>query len=141
MQTDAESHAAAEKLARDFLGRVWGPAHDLDAIDELMTEDYVIVSAGRRIEGRAAFKAWVAEFHRNMPGATNEVLDVFASPSGDRVLARWICSGKNGGIFGLPADGRPIAFSGLSFWSVRDRRLAECWVERSAPQYQDGRAT
>ena len=32
----------AEQLALEFLRRVWGPRHDLDAIDELMTEDYVI---------------------------------------------------------------------------------------------------
>ena len=32
--------ATAEKLARDFLERVrWGPGHDIDAIDELMTPD------------------------------------------------------------------------------------------------------
>lgn len=63
--------AATEKFTRDFLGRVWGPKHDLDAIDE--------------------------------------VRDVFASPSGDRVVARWICSGRN-------------------------CRLAECWVERGGPE-------
>ncbi len=126
--------AVAEKLARDFLGRVWGTQQDLDAIDELMTSDYVIHSAGKEIRGRDAFKAWVADFFRNMPGATDEILEVFASPSGERVVARWICSGKNGGVFGLPADGRPIAFHGISVWKVRDGRLAECWVEREAPR-------
>jgi hypothetical protein len=38
------AQAVAEKLARDFLERVWGPGHDLGAIDELMTPD------GRPIE-------------------------------------------------------------------------------------------
>ena len=59
----------AEKPARDFLTRVWGRTHDIDAIDELMTEDYVITSAGKVIRGRAAFKSWVTEFHRQLPGA------------------------------------------------------------------------
>ena len=54
----------AEKLAHDFLTRVWGPEHDID---------------------------------------------VFASPSGDRVV-----------------------------WRVRDGRLAECWVEREPPRYRPG---
>jgi len=127
----------AEKLARDFLGRVWGPKHEIDLIDELMTPDYVIHSGGRGIRGRDAFKAWVAEFFRNMPGATDEILEVFANPAGDRVIARWICTGTNGGVFGLPADGRPISFHGISVWKVRDGRLAECWVEREAPRYRD----
>ena len=29
----------AVALATQFLSRVWGPTHDLDAIDELMTEE------------------------------------------------------------------------------------------------------
>lgn len=82
--------ATAEKLARDFLGQVWGPKHEIDLIDELMT------------------------------GAEDEILDVFASTAGDRVVARWINRGRNNGVFGLPADGR----------------LAECWIEREAPRYR-----
>ncbi len=125
-----------EKLARDFLTRVWGPEHDIDAIDELMAPDYVIHSGGKTIRGRDAFKAWVVEFHRQMPEAIDEVLDVFANPSGDRVVARWINRGRNNGVFGLPPDGKTIEFHGISVWRVRDGRLAECWVERDPPRYR-----
>lgn len=127
--------STAEKLARDFLTRVWGPEHDIDAIDELMAPDYVIHSGGRTIRGRDAFKAWVVEFHRQMPEAIDEVLDVFSNPAGDRVVARWINRGRSNGVFGLPPDGRPIEFHGISVWRVRDGRLAECWVEREPPRY------
>jgi len=123
----------AERLAREFLSRVWGRTHDLDAIDELMTRDYILYSGGRRIRGRDAFKAWVTDFQRQMPGARNKVLDVFANPAGTRVLARWVCSGRSAGIFGLPADGRRLRFSGLSVWTVRRGRLSACWVERGSP--------
>jgi predicted ester cyclase len=126
--------AVAEKLARDFLGRVWGPQHDVDAIDELMTPDYVLHSGGKTIRGRAAFKAWIVDFHRVMPEAVDEIVDVFASPSGDRVCARWINRGRNNGVFGLPPDGRPVEFHGISVYRVRDGRLSECWVEREAPK-------
>jgi len=130
MQFDYQAHKEAERLAREFLGRVWAPPHDLDAIDELMTEDYVITSGGRVIRGRSAFKARVAEVHRVLPGATNRVLDVFANPAGDRVVSRWVCTGRNNDLFGLPSDGRTGSFSGVAVWTVRDGRLAECWVER-----------
>lgn len=129
--------AAAEKLARDFLGRVWGPGHEIALVDELMTPDYVIHSGGREIRGRDAFKAWIAEFFRSLPGARDEILDVFANAEGDRVTARWTCSGTNQGVFGLPPDGRPVRFHGISVWAVRDGRLAECWVEREPPRYAD----
>ena len=124
--------ADAEELARSFLRRVWSEPHDLDAIDELMTEDYVITSGGAEIRGRAAFKAWVAAFQTTLLGATNEVQEVFANAAGDRVVSRWICSGRHNGFFGLPATGEDVRFTGIAIWAVRDRRLSECWVERAA---------
>jgi steroid delta-isomerase-like uncharacterized protein len=136
MNIRTSAAAIAEKLARDFLSRVWGPQHDVDAIDELMTADYLLHSGGRTIRGREAFKAWIVEFHQSMPEAVDEVLEVFANDPGDRVCARWINRGKNNGVFGLPADGRPVEFHGISVYRVRDGRLTECWVEREAPKLQ-----
>ena len=135
MRLDYTRKNTAEKLARDFLTRVWGPEHDIDAIAELMSPDYVIHSGGKTIRGRDAFKAWVVDFQRQMPDAIDEVLDVFANPAGDRVVARWINRGRNSGVFGLPPDGKRIEFHGISVWRVRDGRLAECWVEREPPRY------
>ncbi|KAB2311483.1 nuclear transport factor 2 family protein [Betaproteobacteria bacterium SCN2] len=131
MKPELTGPELAEHLAREFLSRVWGANPDLDAIDELMTEDYRITSAGTVISGRSEFKSWVSEFQSRMPGARNEVLDVFANAKGDRVASRWICSGTNNGMFGCGADGRHFSFSGLSIWAVRDDMLSECWVERS----------
>jgi steroid delta-isomerase-like uncharacterized protein len=122
----------AEHLAREFFRRVWAPPHDLDAIDELMTEDYRITTAGRVVEGRAAFKVWVASMQTIVGEATNEHIEVFTNAAGDRVVSRWVTRGYNSGMFGLPADGRPVEFSGIAIWRVEKGRLAECWVERSA---------
>ena len=130
MQTDPAAHAV--RLAEEFLARVWGPSHDLSAIDELMTEDYTIDSAGQVVRGRADFKAWVAGFHLRLEGARNEVLDTFASADGSRVVSRWRCTGLNNGVFGVAPDRRPVAFTGIAIWTVRDGRLASCVIERSA---------
>lgn len=124
--------ATGERLAREFFGRVWAPPHDLAAIDELMTPDYRITTAGQVVEGREAFKRWVGQMQTTVGGATNEHLEVFENPAGDRVVSRWITRGTNEGMFGLPADGRPVQFSGIAIWRVEGDRLAECWVERSA---------
>lgn len=121
-----------EQLPVEFFRRVWAPPHDLDFIDEMMTEDYVITTAGSVIRGRLAFKEWVRGFQQLLLDATNETLEVFASADGARVVSRWVCRGRNNGIFGLPADQRPVAFTGIAIWRVQDGRLAECWVERSA---------
>jgi predicted ester cyclase len=122
----------AEALAREFFERVWKPPHDLSAIDQLMTEDYRITTAGHVIEGRDAFKAWIAKMQDTVRNATNEHLELFTNPDGDRVVSRWVTRGIDNGMFGLRASGAAIEFSGIAIWRVKDDRLAECWVERSA---------
>lgn len=139
MPNDVAPSKRAEELAMAFLSRVWnGAANDLGAIDELMTEDYQIHSATKTISGRNAFRQWVADFQTVLTSARNEILEVFANAAGDRVVSRWMCSGFNNGIFGLPADGRPVMFSGIAIWRVENGRLAECWIERAALEaYRD----
>jgi hypothetical protein len=134
LKTKASNSTAstAEHLAREFFRRVWAPPHDLHAIDELMTEDYKITTAGKVVSGRETFKRWVSEMQTLIGNATNEHLEVFTNQTGDRVVSRWVCRGKNQGMFGLPANGAPISFTGIAIWRVKDSRLAECWVERSA---------
>lgn len=124
--------ATSERLAREFFRRVWAPPHDLSAIDEIMTEDYRITTAGAVVEGRENFKAWVGRMQGSVGDATNENLEVFTSATGDRVVSRFVTRGTNRGMFGLPADGRSVAFTGIAIWRVEQDRLAECWVERSA---------
>ena len=132
MRSETSPAVAAEQLAVEFLRRVWGPSHDVDAIDELMTEDYVIISGGTVIRGREAFKRWIRDFQGRLLDARTENQEAFSDARGERVVSRWICTGRNNGMFGLPADGRPVSFTGISIWKVRDGRLAECWVERAA---------
>ncbi len=129
---NSSSHSKSEQLALQFLSRVWAPPHDLSAIDELMTEDFVITSGGSDVNGREAFKAWVKEFQSRLLEARTENLEIFSNPADDRVVSRWICTGKNNGVLGLPADGRSVSFTGIAIWATRDGRLARSWVERSA---------
>lgn len=132
MPNDVEPSKRAEELAAAFLSRVWnGTSNDLSAIDELMTEDYQVHSAMKTISGRDAFRQWVSDFQNVLKNARNDILEVFANATGDRVVARWMCSGLNNGMFGLPADGRPVKFSGIAIWRVENGRLAECWIERA----------
>jgi predicted ester cyclase len=97
-----------------------------------MTPDYRITTAGQVVEGRDAFKTWVAAMQKLVAGATNEHLEIITNATGDRVVSRWITRGRNNGMFGLPADQRAFAFTGIAIWRIEGDRLAECWVERSA---------
>ena len=73
-QDNPPSYSRAEQLALEFLSRVWAPPHDLSAIDELMTEDYVITTGGKDVQGREAFKAWVKDFQSHLLEAYTENL-------------------------------------------------------------------
>ncbi len=131
-RTDSLSCSKSEHLVLEFFARVWTPPHDLNAIDELMTEDYVITSGGKVVKGREAFKGWIKEFHSQLKEAKTESEEIFSNPEGDKVVSRWRCTGKNNGMFGLASDGRSVSFSGMAIWHIRDGKLAECWAERSA---------
>lgn len=131
-ETISHDSKTPEKLVNEFFLRVWGPSHDLDAIDELMTEDYIIISGGKTISGRNAFKSWVKNFQELLVDAVTISQDAFSNTNRDKVVSRWICTGKNNGIFGLAPDGRSVSFTGIAIWKIRDGKFAECWVERSA---------
>ena len=121
-----------EKLVLEFFERVWHNPHELDAIDELMTEDYIITTAGKAVKGRTEFKKWVGEFQKQLLDAKTESVDIFFNEKKDKVVSRWDCSGRNNGLFGLEPDNRYICFTGIAIWTIRVNRLSECWVERSA---------
>ncbi len=57
---------------------------------------------------------------------------MFPSADGTRVVSRWTVTGFNAGMFGTSPDSRPVRFTGIAVWEVRDGRLAHNWVERSA---------
>jgi len=104
----------------------------LVAIDELMTEDYSITTAGSNVNGRDDFKNWVKEFQKLLLDAKTESADIIFDETESKVVSRWVCSGKNNEIFELPADGRFVSITGIAIWTIPNNRLAECWVERSA---------
>lgn len=121
-----------EHLFMQFWEGVWNPPYDLALVDRLMTEDFVITSAGAEVAGREAFKQWINNFQSKAADLRLTNRDIFPSADGTRVVSRWLATGRNRGMFGTAADDRPIEFTGIAIWKVRDGKLAHNWVERSA---------
>ncbi len=121
-----------DQLILEFFDRVWHHPHELEAIDELMTEDYTITTGGVKIKGRDKFKEWVGVFQQSLLDAKTENVDIFYDEIESKVVSRWVCSGQNNGLFGLNPDQKFISFSGIAIWKVDGNRLSECWVERSS---------
>jgi len=131
-----ERRATAEALVERFWSVTWNPPHDVDVVDELMTEDFVITSAGSDVVGREAFKAWIRGFQEKAGNLRLDSHETFANADGTRVVSRWTAHAVNHGVFGLPDDGREFTFTGIAIWEIRwsaeGPRLAHNWVERSA---------
>lgn len=123
---------SGEHLVLQFWENTWNPPYDLGLIDRLMAEDFTITSAGREVSGRDEFKRWVRDFQGKAKGLRLENREIFGNADGTRVVSRWIARARKGGVLGTEADDRPIEFTGIAIWEVRDGRLAHNWVERSA---------
>ena len=122
---------AAVTLVESFWEEVW--ACDPSAVDRFVTDDFVITSAGVDVAGREEFKAWVAGFQSNIADLKWETIETFANADAARVSSRFRITGRNNGMFGLPADGKPVAITGNAIFAVTPTgKLAHNWVERSA---------
>lgn len=131
------AHTTGEKLLTEFWAKVWNLPQDLDTIDRLCTEDFVITTAGKDIVGRKAFKEWVKGFSTKIGDMRLTSLDMFSSADGTRVVSRWIMKGVNLGMLGTAPDRQPVEFTGIAVWEVRDGKLAHNWVERSALELRE----
>lgn len=123
---------AGEKLVAELWKNLYNLPQDLGAIDRVCAEDVVLTSSGTDIKGRDAFRKWAATFSSKIKGIRLVNNEMFTSADGNRVVSRWTVTGTNAGIFGTPADGKPVKFTGIAIWEVRDGKLAHNWVERSA---------
>ncbi|WP_370896240.1 ester cyclase [Chryseobacterium gossypii] len=115
-----------------FFNNVWSSPYDIDLIDQLMSEDFEITTAGNLISGRDEFKKWVSQFLKYVENSHLETLDAFESACGTKVVVRWKLTGLNNGILGLTPNKEPIEFTGTAIWLIRDGKLAHNWVERNS---------
>ena len=119
-------------LVENFWEEVWA-ACDPAAIDRFVTEDFIITTAGVNITGPEDFKTWVAGFQSRIADLRWETIETFSNREGSRVASRFRITGRNNGMLGLPADGKPVAFTGTAIFAVTPAgKLARNWVERSA---------
>ncbi len=63
----------------NFWEQVWQSPQNYDAI---VVEDFLIISGGRRIEGREAFKKWAEDFSAAIGNFDSEIVDSFENRDG-----------------------------------------------------------
>lgn len=126
---------SVEIVAR-FWREVWQDKNP-NAADHLVAEDFAITSGGSHISSRAAFKDWMAGFLASINDFNFEIVEMFQNESGDRVVSRWVVTGRNNGFMGSVPCQSPIRMTGIAVIHVReDGLLQHNWVERSVSEVQ-----
>ncbi|WP_328862744.1 ester cyclase [Streptomyces sp. NBC_00306] len=124
---------SAVDAVHNFFAHVWQAPQNYDAIDDLVVEDFVLITGGRRVESRAAFKEWARNFGTVIDNLEFEVVESFANHDGSRVASMWRLTGNNNGALRTTPDGAPIEMTGTAVWAVReDGKLLWNRVERNA---------
>lgn len=97
------------------------------AIDEFVEPDVLIrTPLPVQATGAQALKEVFARLHRAFPDLHVTVEDVIAE--GDRVVGRNSVTGTHlGEYMGLPATGKPVAYSEIFIFRFVNGRIAETW--------------
>jgi steroid delta-isomerase-like uncharacterized protein len=116
-------------VARRFFGEVWGKGN-LAVADELVAADYRFhdPSDPDLPPGPEGAKRMAAAFRAAFPDL--EVTEEDYVAEGARVAYRWAARGTHlGELFGIPATGKRVAFTGIEFLRLEGGKLAEHWDE------------
>ncbi len=126
------SRSSSVEIVEEFWDAVWN-AHDPDATDDFVVDDFMLVNAGSEITPKETFKQWIGDFLGRINDLRLEVIETFQNEDGSRVASRFRVTGRDNGILGTERDQREITFTGTAVWAVReDGKLLTNWVERSS---------
>ena len=100
----------------------------VDAVDELLSEDFVGHGGGPGMQGRDGMKDAIGRVSKGLADATMTIDDVIAE--GDRVAVRLTSHAVQVGPFmGLPPSGKPYTIGEMHIFRIRDGKVAEHWHE------------
>ena len=115
-------------LTQRFYEEVWNKGN-LDAVDDLMTSDFVDHAAPPGFPSGPEGAKQVFTMYRNaFPDFRLSVEDLIAED--DRVVARWVTQGTHQGeLMGIPPTGKPVTVTGIDVFRIAGGKIAEHWAE------------
>jgi steroid delta-isomerase-like uncharacterized protein len=122
-----------KKLNDHFYDEVFRRRH-LDAVDELLTEDFVEhTPAPGQATDRQGAKDFIAQMLQAFPDLNFEIENQIAE--GDTVAAVVTMTGThNSDFMGVPATGRRVSVSVMDTGRVREGRFTEHWGLVDVPE-------
>ncbi|CCB85070.1 MULTISPECIES: ester cyclase [Parachlamydia] len=112
-------------IGEEFQERIWNKK-DLSAIDDLLHPDAIIHSLLGNFQGRELMKNVVKTWLKAFPNLS--VKNIFVVCERDVVVTNWRCSANHQGEFkNKKPTGRPISFSGVSMYRIKNDKIIEYW--------------
>ena len=125
MSTDAN-----KDVVRRFVDQVLVKLN-LDAVDELVADDFVSHSWPSDPDSKTALKAATERIGKGLADISFTIDDLIAE--GDRVVARVTSRARQVGPFmGRPATGRKYEIGEIHIFRLRDGKIVEHWYQMDA---------
>ncbi|XVH33445.1 ester cyclase (plasmid) [Haloferacaceae archaeon DSL9] len=121
-----------KELVRRDPKEIWTEGN-LDAIDEIFREDFVLhdPSSTGESKGRDDYREYVEIYREAFPDVEYEVDAVVAE--GETVALRYTARGTHEGEFmGLEPTGKHVSVSGMEMYRVEDGQIVEMWTSYDA---------
>lgn len=114
-------------IVRRAIEEVYNQGH-LDAVDDLVSSDFVAHSSDGDIHGPDGMKESVVALRRAFPDLQMTIEEQVAE--GDTVVTRWTARGTHTGDYhGIPPTGKQGSMTGIDIDRVVDGKAVECWTE------------
>lgn len=113
-----------ETVVRRDIEEVWSSDGDLDAIDDLVSEEFVYYTPMMDIHGREEYREMAEEVRKMFSDFELEVEDVVAAD--DEVAVRYTMRGTNTGeMMGMEPTNERIEMTGILIDRVEDGKIRE----------------
>ena len=131
--SDANTLKANKALIQTVVKDVFN-GHNLDLIDKYYSADFVEhnpIAPPNLPAGPAGFKMLAGGIIAAFPDVTVTVEDILAE--GDKAVSRHSVKATNKAAFnGIPATNKPVTWSEIHIWRIKDGQIAEHWAELNA---------
>lgn len=118
--------SSARRIAEEYTNDVWN-RKDLSVIERLVKRDVIIHSLLGDFKGAKAMKEVVQTWLKAFPDLS--VHNELVISEDDLVSIQWNATGTHQGDFkGKKATGKPIAYSGITVYRIKDDQIIEYWA-------------
>ena len=118
-------------LVRRFIDEIFVRG-DADAVDELVSEDFVPHTWPSTGDGRADLKRAIVRVSKGLADARFTIEDMVAED--DRVAVRLTATATQVGEFmGMPASGKSYTIGEIHIFRIRDGKVSEHWHQFDVP--------